>query len=296
MKTTSLLSALVLSTALVSCSSGDTSTTPETSTPETTTPSTSTGTTSTVTPSADPISGTLTMGGSTSVAEVIGGMMEIYMAENDGVDITYAPTGSSTGVQGAIDGTLDLGLSSRVLKDAEKETVDEVVFALDGIAVVVNTENSITDISMSDLVAIFNGEITDWSEVGGTAGEIVTIGRDSASGTRDGFESILGISDVVYTEEYSATGAVIGGVSATPGAIGYISLSAADDKVTTLSIDGVVPSADTVVDGSYSLQRPFVFAVNAANLSPVAESFLNWATSGEADELILHAGVIPPVA
>lgn len=280
MKKNLLLSAMMLSAALVGCSSS-TETTP------------STGTTNGTPTQTTTISGTVNMGGSTSVAEVVGGMMEVYMAENAGVDIIYSPTGSSTGVQGAIEGTLDLGLSSRELKDTEKESVEEIVFALDGIAVIVNTENGVTDLTMEQLAQIINREVTDWSEVGGAAGTIVTVGRDSASGTRDGFESILGVTDVVYDDEQSATGAVIAMVSSNTNAIGYISLSAVDSKVATVSIDGIAPSADTVLEGSYALQRPFVFAADTDNLSDVAQAFLNWAISENTHEIMLNAGVIP---
>ena len=238
--------------------------------------------------------GTLTLGGSTSVEKVIGSMMEAYMAQNKDIAITYAPTGSSTGVQGAGDGTLDIGLSSRGLKDEEKETMDEIIFALDGIAVVVNTDNTVTDMDMETLAKICTGEIANWSELGGADGEIVVIGRDAASGTRDGFESVVGVKESCnYAEEQASTGAVLASVQANAGAIGYISLSAVDEKITPVSIDGVAPSAETIKDGSYPIQRPFVFAVKSDSDNEVVEAFTQWAVSEATTQMVTSAGAIP---
>ncbi len=238
-------------------------------------------------------SGKLATGGSTSVEAVIQSMMEVYMEEND-VSITYAPTGSSTGVAGAADGTLDIGLSSRGLKDDEKATLTETVFALDGIGIIVNPANTVEDLSLEDLASIAKGEITNWSEVGGADMEIVMIGRDSASGTRDGFESIVDVKDqCAYAEEQASGGGVIASVQANEGAIGYTSVSSISDSVKAITIDGVAPSVDTIKDGSYKIQRPFVFATQTDGANATAQAFMEWAVSPATEQLILDAGAIP---
>ncbi len=233
-------------------------------------------------------------GGSTSVESVVQTFIEVYMEENEGVTITYSPTGSSTGVAGAEDGSLDIGLSSRGLKDEEKTNLTETVFALDSIAIIVNPANTVADLSLDTLAQIYKGEITNWSEVGGNDAEIVVIGRDSASGTRDGFESVVGVKDeCAYDEEQASGGGVLASVQATEGAIGYTSLSAVSDNVNVLTIDGVTPTEDTVKDGTYKIQRPFVFATKTDGISEGAQKFMDWALSAEAAELVRSAGAIP---
>ncbi len=241
------------------------------------------------------LAGTLTLGGSTSVEKVIQAMMEAYMAENTGVTITYAPTGSSTGIQGATDKSLDIGLSSRALKDEEKSAgLTETTFALDGIAVIVNAENTLEDVDLETLGKIFKGEITNWKELGGADSEIVVIGRDAASGTRDGFETIVGVKEeCAYAEEQASTGAVIASVQSNAGAIGYISLASVKSDVNVLKVDGVVPTEDTVKDGSYSIQRPFVFAVKTGAESELAKNFIEWAVSSKTTDIVANAGAVP---
>ncbi|MEG2930579.1 MAG: phosphate ABC transporter substrate-binding protein [Ruthenibacterium sp.] len=259
-----------------------------------TTPQNTAPASSAAAPAAPALSGKLSLGGSTSVEKVVQAMMEAYMAENPGVTITYAPTGSGTGIQGASDGTLDIGLSSRSLKDEEKAKFTETTFALDGIAVIVNNENAVADLDLETLAKIYKGEITNWKEVGGKDGEIVPIGRDAASGTRDGFESIVNVKEeCVYAEEQASTGAVIASVQSNAGAIGYVSLSAVGDTVKALTIDGIVPSEESVKDGSYKIQRPFVFAVQSAKASDAAKAFLDWAVSANTTELVKNAGAVP---
>lgn len=244
-------------------------------------------------PAADAVTGTLSLGGSTSVEKVVQAMMEAYMAETPGVTITYAPTGSGAGIQGAANGSLDIGLSSRELKDDEKNGLTATTFALDGIAVIVNTENAVTDLSMDELAAIFKGEITDWSEVGGTTGEIVVIGRDAASGTRDGFESIVGVEEeCAYAEEQASTGAVSASVQANAGAIGYVSVSAVSEDIKALTIDGIAATEEAVKDGSYAIQRPFVFVTSDSAQSEVAAAFIKWAVSDKTVELVANAGAV----
>lgn len=235
---------------------------------------------------------TITLGGSTSVEKVIQAMMEAYMEDNENVTVTYAPTGSSAGIQGATDGTLDIGLSSRSLKDTEKEGLEEITFALDGIAIIVNKDNKAADLTLDDLKAIFTGEKTNWKDFGGTDKEIVIIGRDAASGTRDGFEGIVGVADACkYDEEQASTGAVVASVSANAGAVGYVSLASVSSEVNVVKIGGIAPSEKTVKDGSYKIQRPFVFAVKEEQ-SATVKAFLDWAVSSKTTELVTNAGAV----
>lgn len=240
------------------------------------------------------LSGTLTLGGSTSVEKVIQSMMEAYMAENPDVTITYAPTGSGAGIEGAGNGSLDIGLSSRALKDEEKSSLTETTFALDGIAIVVNNANTVENLDMETLAKIYTGEITNWSEVGGPDSAIVVVGRDAASGTRDGFESIVGVKEsCVYAEEQASTGAVLTSVQSNEGAIGYVSLASVSEDVKTLTIDGVAPSEETVKDGSYQIQRPFVFVTPADGSNELVKAFIDWAVSSATTELVANAGAVP---
>ena len=240
------------------------------------------------------LSGTVATGGSTSMQKLMSMLQEDFMAKNSGVDVTYDPTGSGAGITGATDGSLDIGLSSRNLHDDETE-VESITVCLDGIAVVVNTANPVTDLSMDQLAGIFSGEITNWSEVGGNDGEIVVIGREAGSGTRDGFESIVGVEDIcVYAQELTATGAVTAAVAANENAIGYASLSAVDESVNSVAVDGVACTEETVKDGSYAVQRPFNFVIKKdAELSEAAQAFITYVTDGSANEWILEAGCVP---
>ncbi len=244
------------------------------------------------------LSGGVATGGSTSVEKVIGALSEAFMEENTGVDVTYDPTGSGAGVTGAADGTLDIGLSSRALK--EEETAQGLVgttFALDGIAIVVNPENTVSDLSLEQIAQLATGQITNWSEVGGPDAPVVLIGREAGSGTRDGFESIVGVEDqCVYEQELTSTGAVLAGVAANPNAFGYVSLASVDDSVKMVTVDGVTASEETVKDGSYKIQRPFVFVTKEGEaLSAQAQAFFDFALSENASELIANAGAVPLV-
>lgn len=240
------------------------------------------------------LSGTVATGGSTSMQSLMSMMQEAFMAENQGVTVTYDPTGSGAGITGASDGTLDIGLSSRALHDDETD-VEAITVCLDGIAIVTNTANPVENLTLDQLAGIFTGEITNWSEVGGNDAEIVVIGREAGSGTRDGFEEIVGVADQCqYDQELTATGAVTAAVAANENAIGYASLSAVDDTVNDPTVEGVVCSEETVQDGSYVLQRPFNFVVKKdAELSEAAQAFITWATDGSANEWILEAGCVP---
>ena len=241
------------------------------------------------------LSGNVATGGSTSMKNVIAALTEGFAEVEPGVTVSYDPTGSGAGITGATDKTLDIGLSSRALKDEEKNDVDGTVIALDGIAIIVNKASKVADLTVDQLKQMFTGEITNWADVGGDDGEIVLIGREAGSGTRDGFESIVDVKDSCkYAQELTATGAVISAVEANPLAIGYASLSAVGDTVKAVTVEGVECSEDTVKDGTYKIQRPFVFVTNdSAPLSEQAQAFFDFATSTDAADLIRTAGAVP---
>ena len=245
--------------------------------------------------SAAALSGSVATGGSTSMKNVIAALTEGFAEVEPGVTVSYDPTGSGAGITGATDKTLDIGLSSRALKDDEKADVEGTTIALDGIAIIVNNASKVEDLTVDQLKQMFTGEITNWSEVGGDDGEIVLIGREAGSGTRDGFESIVDVKDSCkYAQELTATGAVISAVEANPLAIGYASLSAVGDTVKMVTVGGVECSEETVKDGSYEVQRPFVFVTNkSVALSEQAQAFFDFATSADAADLIRIAGAVP---
>ena len=250
---------------------------------------------STASSTAAALSGNVAAGGSTSMKNVIAALTEGFAEVEPGVTVSYDPTGSGAGITGAADKTLDIGLSSRALKDDEKADVDGTTIALDGIAIIVNNASKVEDLTVDQLKQMFTGEITNWSEVGGDDGEIVLIGREAGSGTRDGFESIVDVKDSFkYAQELTATGAVISAVEANPLAIGYASLSAVGDTVKMVTVGGVECSEETVKDGSYEVQRPFVFVTNkSVTLSEQAQAFFDFATSADAADLIRTAGAVP---
>ena len=257
--------------------------------------STSTAAGSAASSTAAALSGNVATGGSTSMKNVIAALTEGFAEVEPGVTVSYDPTGSGAGITGATDKTLDIGLSSRALKDDEKADVEGTTIALDGIAIIVNNASKVEDLTVDHLKQMFTGEITNWSEVGGDDGEIVLIGREAGSGTRDGFESIVDVKDSCkYAQELTATGAVISAVEANPLAIGYASLSAVGDTVKMVTVGGVECSEDTVKDGSYEVQRPFVFVTNkSVTLSEQALAFFDFATSADAADLIRTAGAVP---
>ena len=250
---------------------------------------------STASSTAAALSGNVATGGSTSMKNVIAALTEGFAEVEPGVTVSYDPTGSGAGITGATDKTLDIGLSSRALKDDEKADVDGTTIALDGIAIIVNNASKVEDLTVDQLKQMFTGEITNWSEVGGDDGEIVLVGREAGSGTRDGFESIVDVKDSCkYAQELTATGAVISAVEANPLAIGYASLSAVGDTVKAVTVGGVECSEETVKDGSYEVQRPFVFVTNdSVTLSAQAQAFFDFAASADAADLIRTAGAVP---
>ncbi len=257
--------------------------------------STSAAAGSTASSTAAALSGNVATGGSTSMKNVIAALTEGFAEVEPGVTVSYDPTGSGAGITGATDKTLDIGLSSRALKDDEKADVDGTTIALDGIAIIVNNASKVEDLTVDQLKQMFTGEITNWSEVGGDDGEIVLIGREAGSGTRDGFESIVDVKDrCKYAQELTATGAVLSAVEANPLALGYASLSAVGDTVKMVTVGGVECSEETVKDGSYEVQRPFVFVTNkSVTLSEQAQAFFDFATSADAADLIRTAGAVP---
>ena len=257
--------------------------------------STSAAAGSTASSTAAALSGNVATGGSTSMKNVIAALTEGFAEVEPGVTVSYDPTGSGAGITGATDKTLDIGLSSRALKDDEKADVEGTTIALDGIAIIVNNASKVEDLTVDQLKQMFTGEITNWSEVGGDDGEIVLVGREAGSGTRDGFESIVDVKDSCkYAQELTATGAVISAVEANPLAIGYASLSAIGDTVKAVTVGGVECSEETVKDGSYEVQRPFVFVTNkSVTLSEQAQAFFDFATSADAADLIRTAGAVP---
>ena len=241
------------------------------------------------------LTGTVSTDGSTSMEKVIGALSESFMAQNSGVTVNYNPTGSGSGITAVQEGTCDIGLSSRALKDEEKSAgLKETVLAYDGIAIIVHPDNPVSDLSVEQLAKLYTGEITNWKDVGGNDAEVVLIGREAASGTRDGFESITGTKDKCqYRQELTSTGDVITAVSQNPDAIGYASLASVKDSVKALNVDGVTPSEATVKDGSYKVQRPFVLVTMAGKeLSPAAQAFFDYAISSDAASIIAKAGAV----
>ena len=242
------------------------------------------------------LSGTVSTDGSTSMEKVIGALGEAFMEANPDVTFTYNPTGSGTGIQAVSEGRCDIGLSSRALKAEEKDSgLVETILSYDGIAIIVNPENPVNDLTLTQIADIYTGKITNWSEVGGSDAEIVLIGREAGSGTRSGFEEIVDVKDAcLYRQELSSTGDVIATVAQNPGAIGYASLASVKDTVKAVQVEGVTPSEDTVKDGTYAIQRPFVLVTKeGVALSEAAQAFFDYATSPDAAPVITAAGVVP---
>ena len=245
---------------------------------------------------SDSLSGKVATDGSTSMEKVIGALKETFEAQNTGVEVTYNPTGSGSGITAVAEGRCDIGLSSRNLKDSEvAQGLVGTVLAYDGIAVIVNPENTVEDLTVEQIAAIYTGEITNWSEIGGIDAEIVLVGRDASSGTRSGFEEIVGVEDACqYRQELTSNGDVLTTVASNPGAIGYASVATVKDTVKALKVGGVAPTNETVKDGSYAIQRPFVLVTKeGVELSETAKAFFDFITSTEANEVITAAGVVP---
>ena len=287
-KLISILLVAVMALGLVACGSSETK--------ETEAAKVETNAAEVVETAAAKLSGTVSTDGSTSMEKVIGVLKETFEGMNDGVEVTYNPTGSSTGIKAVAEGRCDIGLSSRALKAEEEEQgLVGTTLAYDGIAVIVNPENTVEDLSIEDIAKIFTGEVTNWSELGGADAEIVLIGREAGSGTRGGFEEIVGVEDLCkYRQELTSTGDVITAVAQNPGAIGYASLASVKDTVKAVKVEGVTPSEETVKDESYAIQRPFVLVTKeGVELSVTAQAFFDYITSSDANEVITAAGVVP---
>lgn len=247
-------------------------------------------------PGNEAVSGTVSTDGSTSMEKVIKYLSESFSEENKNVKITYNPTGSGSGITAVSEGRCDIGLSSRDLKDEEKQSgLKGTVVALDGIAIVVNPENIVVDLTVEQIADLYTGKITNWKDVGGKDAPVVLIGREAASGTRDGFESITKTKDSCkYSQELSSTGDVIQTVASNPNVIGYASLASVKETVKAIKVNSVAPSTATVQDGTYKIQRDFVFVTKEGKeLSKAAQTFFDWIVSGKADSLIEKAGAVP---
>ncbi len=308
-KLIALLMAMAMAFSLVACGSSsqsstdteDTTTTEASTTEEATTDTaeetdTTEETDDTTAANAD-ISGSVSTNGSTSMEKVMSILIEAFEEQYPSVTVTYDATGSGSGITAATEGSADIGLASRDLKEDETGLTAYVV-ALDGIAVIVNPSNGVEDLSLEQIAGLFNGTITNWSEVGGEDMEVAVIGREAGSGTRDGFESVVGVEDAcVYDQELTSTGAVITAVAQNQYAIGYASLSEAaeDDSVKMVTVDGVAASEETVKDGTYSIQRDFNMVVNdSTTLSDAAQAFLDFCLSEDVADYISQAGAIQP--
>ena len=291
----SILLGVALVLSLASCAQTDA---PETTAAPATAATTAPAATDAPETSAAPavLSGTVSTDGSTSMEKVIGALSEAFMEANSKVTVTYNPTGSGTGIQAVQEGRCDIGLSSRALKDEEKASgLQETVLAYDGIAMIVNPANPVEDLTLEQIADIYTGKITNWSELGGSDSEIVLIGREAGSGTRSGFEEIVEVKDLCqYRQELSSTGDVIATVAQNPGAIGYASLASVKDTVKAVKVGGVTPSEETVKDGTYAIQRPFVLVTKeGVTLSETAQAFFNYAVSKDANAVVIAAGVVP---
>lgn len=238
---------------------------------------------------------TVSTDGSTSMEKVIGYLSESFMSENSDIKITYNPTGSGAGIQAVSEGRCDIGLSSRDLKPEEAQNLNGTIVAIDGIAMIVNPKNSVSDLTIAQIGAIYKGEIANWSEVGGNDAPIVLIGREAASGTRDGFESLTDTKDKCkYSQELTSTGDVVQTVSSNPNAIGYASLASVKETVKLLSVEGVTPTTETIQSGAYKIQRDFILVTpKNKQLSQAAQAFMDYATGKAADTMITKAGAVP---
>lgn len=245
---------------------------------------------------ATELKGEIMVTGSTSAEPLVSALADLFMEKNPGVTIAVQGNGSSAGIKAATDGSAALGMSSRELKEEEKGSITPTTLCMDGIAVVINKENTVANLTKDQISQIFKGEITNWKDLGGADEEIAVYGREAGSGTRGAFEELVGVEDACkYLNEYSSTGDVIGNVASNPSAIGYASLSAVGDNVKAVKVNGVECSEATVQDGTYEIQRPFVMITkDGTQLSDAAQAFLDFAMSADAASLIAQAGAVPP--
>lgn len=244
------------------------------------------------------LSGTVTLAGSTSMEKLANAMNEAFMEKYSNVSATAEFTGSSAGIESLEAGSVDIGDASRALSDDEKsQGVVENIVAIDGIAVITDTANTVTDIKSEDLAKVYTGEITNWKDLGGPDEQIVVIGREAGSGTRDAFEELMDVKDSCkYAQELDSTGAVLAKVAATPGAVGYVSLDVLDDTVNGLKINSVEPTEDNILAGDYVLQRPFVMATKGeiSEQSKQVQAYFDFINSADGQNVIKSVGLIIP--
>ena len=244
------------------------------------------------------LKGTITLAGSTSMEKLCEAMSESFMEVYPNVTVTVQYTGSGAGLESLAAGSVDIGNSSRALKDGEKESgAVENIVAIDGIAVITDKDNTVKDITSEQLAKIYTGEITNWKDLGGADEAIVVIGRESGSGTRGAFEELLKIEDnCKYAQELDSTGGVLAKVAATPGAIGYVSLDVVDDSVSAIALDSVEPTEENIVAGKYALSRPFVMATKGeiSEQSELVQTWFNFIASEAGQNVITTIGLILP--
>lgn len=238
---------------------------------------------------------TVSTDGSTSMEKVIGFLSEAYMEEHGDIKVTYNPTGSGSGIQAVAEGRCDIGLASRDLKEEEAADLQGTVVAIDGIGIIVHPDNPVADLTIEQIGDIYTGKITNWKEVGGSDAPVVCIGREAASGTRDGFEEVTDTKDSCrYSQELTSTGDVVQTVSGNPNAIGYVSVASVNDTVKLVSVEGIIPTIENIQNGDYKMQRNFVLVTKKdVPLSEAAQDFFDYATSPQADSLIAEAGAVP---
>ncbi len=288
------MTALMMVGSLVGCGGADVSTANAES--ETTTESAATDSEAAEETSA--LTGSITLAGSTSMEKLCEAMSESFMEKYPGVTVTVEYTGSSAGVESLVQGSVNIGNASRALKDGEKESgAVENIVAIDGIAVVTDTNNAVNNLTTDQLVDIYTGEITNWSELGGSDDAIVVIGREAGSGTRGAFEELLEVEDLcAYAQELDSTGAVLAKVASTPGAIGYVSLDAVDDSVLSMSLNGVEATAENIQAGEYELSRPFVMATmgEISEQDELVQTWFDYINSEDGQNVVSTVGLILP--
>lgn len=298
-----MTAAMMMSLAACGSSAQETAATPSSSAEDTQAASSETAQAETTTSEAAPaeettadLSGTISLAGSTSMEKLANAVAESFMEKYPNVTVTAEFTGSSAGIESLLAGSVDIGDASRALKDSEKEAgAVENIVAIDGIAVVTDTENSVADLTKDQLISIYTGQTTNWSELGGDDEAIVVIGREAGSGTRGAFEELLDIADqCVYANELDSTGAVMAKVASTPGAIGYVSLDVVDDTVKAFSLEGVEATADNIKAGNYFLSRPFVMATKGevSEQNDLVKALFDYLSSDEGKAVISGVGLI----
>ena len=290
-----LVAASMMTFGLVGCGSTDTGNTDASSDANQSTDTTTDASTS---DASSDLSGSISLAGSTSMEKLCEALSESFMEKYPNISVTVEYTGSGAGLESLAAGSIDIGNASRHLKDEETSAgAVENVVAIDGIAVITDKDNEVTDVSAEDLAKIYKGEITNWSELGGQDEAIVVIGREAGSGTRDAFEELLDVADACqYAQELDSTGGVLAKVAATPGAIGYVSLDVVDDTIQTVALDGVAPTEENILAGDYLLSRPFVMATNGeiSEQNELVQTWFDYVNSDEGKNVISSVGLIIP--